>query len=170
MRRKRLPPAATRRPARPTNVADVRRTLPVGFELDDDPARIDVDELHRFLSTEAYWALGRSRSTVERLVREASRVVGLYGGARQIGFARVVSDGAAFAYLADVYVLPEFRGQGLGEELVREAVTGSPLAEVRWLLPVGAAHGASRRTGLEAPRPRWLIGNCGARGDGRGRA
>ncbi len=84
----------------------MRRELPGGFELDDDPARIDLDELHRFLSTEAYWALGRSRKTVERLVREASRVVGLYEGERLIGFARTLSDGVAFAYLADVYVRP----------------------------------------------------------------
>ena len=90
-----------------------------GFELDDDPARIDVAEVHRFLSTEAYWALGRPFETQERLVREAARVVGLYHSGCQIGFSRAASDGLVFAYLADVYILPEFRRKGLGTELVR---------------------------------------------------
>ena len=86
-------------------LAHVRRTLTGGLELDDDPGRVDVDEVHRFLASESYWARGRSREAVERLVREADRVMGLYDGARQVGFARAVSDGVAVAYLADVYVL-----------------------------------------------------------------
>ena len=85
---------------------------------------------------------------VERLVREASRVVGVYEGARQIGFARTVSDGVAFAYLADVYVLPEFRGQGLGVELVREAVEAGPFAHCRWLLHTTDAHALYERFGF----------------------
>ena len=103
------------------------RALPDGFELDDDPARVDLDEVHRFLSTEAYWALGRSRETVERLVGEAQRVVGLYQDGRQVGFCRAFTDGVSIAYLADVYVLPELRGRGLGVELVREMVENSAL-------------------------------------------
>src|SRR5688500_13311088 len=58
----------------------VKRGLPGGFELDDDPARIDLDAVYEFLAREAYWAKGRSRQTVERLIREASRVVGLFQG------------------------------------------------------------------------------------------
>src|SRR5918994_3828471 len=100
----------------------MRRELPGGYELDDDPTRVDVDAVHDYLANHSYWAKGRSRETVERLIREASRVVGLYHDGRQIGFARTVSDGQSFAYLADVYVLPEYRGRGLGVELVREAV------------------------------------------------
>lgn len=76
----------------------MRRELPGGFELDDDPARIDLDAVHGFLSEESYWAKGRPRDEVERLVREAGRVVGLYHGDRQVGFTRTVSDGASFAY------------------------------------------------------------------------
>jgi hypothetical protein len=90
----------------------VIRSLPEGFELDDDPARVDLDEVHRFLSTEAYWALGRTRETVERLVREAQRVVGLYRDGRQVGFCRAFTDGVAVAYLADVYVLRSSAGAG----------------------------------------------------------
>jgi ribosomal protein S18 acetylase RimI-like enzyme len=125
-----------------------KRELPGGFELDDDPARVDLDAVYDFLSTEAYWAEGRSRETIERLIHEASRVVGLYHGDRQIGFARTVSDGASFAYLADVYVLPEYRGRGLGEELVREAVDSGPYADRRWLLHTEDAHALYEKLGF----------------------
>jgi GNAT superfamily N-acetyltransferase len=125
-----------------------KRELTGGFELDDDPGRVDLDAVYAFLSTEAYWAKGRSRETVERLVREASRVVGLYHEDRQVGFARTVSDGASFAYLADVYVLPELRGRGLGVELVREAVDNGPYADRRWLLHTEDAHALYERFGF----------------------
>jgi predicted N-acetyltransferase YhbS len=112
----------------------VRRPLEGGFELDDDPARIDVDAVHRFLSQESYWARQRSRETNERLVREAARVVGLYRDERQVGFARAVTDGVTIAYLADVYVLEEHRGRGLGLELVREMIERGPFAGQTWYL------------------------------------
>ena len=134
----------------------MRRELPGGFELDDDRERVDVGELHRFLSTEAYWALGRKRETVERLVREASRVVGLYHRERMVGFARAVSDGVAFAYLADVYVLPEHRGGGLGLELVRETIEGSPLADQKWLLHTRDAHALYAKLGFGPPSERLM--------------
>jgi GNAT superfamily N-acetyltransferase len=127
------------------------RELPGGFELDDDPARIDVDTVHDYLANESYWAQGRPRETVERLVREASRVVGLYADGRQIGFCRAVSDGAAFVYLADVYVLDEFRGRGLGVELVREMIEHGPLADRKWLLHTEDAHKLYEKFGFAAP-------------------
>ena len=125
------------------------------FELDDDPDRVDVDAVHAFL-TASYWAEGRSREVVEELVRGAGRVVGLYDGERQIGFARVVSDGHAHAYLADVYVLPEHRGQGLGLELVREAVDNGPQAGLRWLLHTRDMHGLYAKLGFGPPSERVL--------------
>lgn len=134
----------------------MRRELPGGFELDDDRDRVDLGELHRFLSTEAYWALGRPRETVERLVREATRVVGLYLDGRLAGFARTVSDGVSFAYLADVYVLPELQGRGLGGELVREAVDGSSFAGVRWLLHTRDAHALYTKLGFGEPSERLM--------------
>ena len=134
----------------------MRRALAGGFELDDDRERVDVDEVHRFLSEESYWARGRPRETVERLVREASRVVGLYAGERQIGFARVFTDGVSIAYLADVYVLSEFRGRGLGVELVREIVEGSPFADRKWLLHTADAHALYARFGFGPPSERVL--------------
>ena len=112
----------------------MRRTLDDGFELDDDPQRVDVGAVHRFLSTEAYWALGRARDVVERTIHGSTRVVGLYRDDRQMGFARVVSDGMTIAYLADVYVEREARGRGLGRELVLEAVERGPQSNCRWLL------------------------------------
>ena len=127
------------------------RDLGDGFELDDDPARLDVDEIHRFLSPESYWARGRDRETVERLVQGSQRVVGLYHEGRQVGFARAVTDGVAFAYLADVYVLAEFRGRGLGFELVREAVENGPQRGCTWLLHTSDAHGLYARLGFRAP-------------------
>jgi ribosomal protein S18 acetylase RimI-like enzyme len=131
----------------------VKRELPGGFELDDDLARVDVDEVHRFLSTESYWARGRSREVVAQLIRGAARVVGLYRGGEQVGFCRAVSDGVVVAYLADVYVRPELRGQGLGLELVREMVERGPLASVRqWLLHTADAHGLYAQLGFGAPR------------------
>jgi GNAT superfamily N-acetyltransferase len=130
----------------------MRRTLADGFELDDDPARVDVDAVHRFLSEESYWAEGRPRAVVERLLRESTRIVGLYDrNGRQAGFGRAVSDGVAFAYLADVYVLRELRGRGLGVELVREIVEHRPFAGVRWLLHTEDAHGLYERVGFGAP-------------------
>ncbi len=128
------------------------RDLPSGYTLDDDAARLDVGEIHRFLSEESYWARGRTREEIELLIARASRVVGLYGaGGRQVGFARTVSDGVAFAYLADVYVLPELRGKGLGVELVRESVERGPFAHCRWLLHTADAHGLYAKLGFREP-------------------
>jgi GNAT superfamily N-acetyltransferase len=135
----------------------VRRALSDGFELDDDPARVDLTEVHRFLSEESYWARGRRLETVERLVREAARVVGLYGtDGRQLGFARVVSDWVTVAYLADVYVHPDARGRGLGVELVREVVENGPLADVIWFLHTEDAHGLYERFGFVRPSRKVL--------------
>jgi ribosomal protein S18 acetylase RimI-like enzyme len=129
----------------------MRRGLPERFELDDDPGRVDLDELHRFLSTESYWAKGRARETVEQLVREAERVVGLYRDGRMVGFCRAVSDGVSFAYLADVYVHPDVRGRGLGVELVREMIEGGPYADRKWILHTEDAHGLYEKVGFAAP-------------------
>ncbi|MBV8064459.1 MAG: GNAT family N-acetyltransferase [Actinobacteria bacterium] len=113
----------------------MRRDLGDGYELDDDRDRVDVDAVHAYLSEEAYWALGRPRTEVERLVREAQRVVGLYKDGAQVGFCRATTDDMSFAYLADVYVLAEHRGRGLGVELVREMVDNGPYAKLGFGVP-----------------------------------
>lgn len=129
----------------------MRRELPGGYELDDDPARIDLDAVHRYLSEESYWAKGRPREVVGGLVRSATRVVGLYHGRAQVGFARVVSDRHVVAYLADVYVLPDHRGRGLGVELVRESVERSPFRPRRWFLNTADAQGLYEKFGFGPP-------------------
>jgi GNAT superfamily N-acetyltransferase len=133
----------------------MKRGLDGRYELDDDPARVDVDAVHAFL-TRSYWAEGRSRETVERLVRGAQRVVGLYHDGRQVGFCRAVSDDASVTYLADVYVLPEHRGRGLGVELVREMIDNGPYAARRWLLHTADAHELYRRFGFGPPNERLM--------------
>jgi len=129
----------------------LKRRLAEGIELDDDKARIDRAEVHRFLSEESYWAQGRTRETQDGLIEGAVRVVGLYADGRQIGFCRAATDWVSFVYLADVYVLPEFRGRGLGEELVREMVERGPLADRKWLLHTSDAHELYRKVGFDTP-------------------
>jgi GNAT superfamily N-acetyltransferase len=133
----------------------VKRALAGGFELDDDTARVDLDAVWAFLSNEAYWGRERSRNEVERQIGEAWRVIGLYREGRQVGFARVLSDGG-IAYLADVYVLAEHRGRGLGTELVRAAVDEGPQRHLRWLLHTRDAHGLYERFGFGPPSDRVL--------------
>ncbi len=131
--------------------ADVtRRVLPGGLELDDDPARVDIDAVHRFISEQSYWGGGRPRELIERAIRNSTRVMGLYHGTEQIGFARAVSDGAIIAYLADVYVLAEFRGRGLGLELVGELVDGGPYGELTWLLHTAEQQGLYEKLGFRS--------------------
>lgn len=129
----------------------MKRSLGDGLELDDDPSRVNRREVHRFLSEESYWAAGRPRETQDMLIDSAVRVVGLYDGDRQIGFARAATDHVSFVYLADVYVLSAYRGRGLGEELVREMVENGPLAHLKWLLHTTNMHPLYRKFGFAEP-------------------
>jgi ribosomal protein S18 acetylase RimI-like enzyme len=138
----------------------VRRELGDGFELDDDHERIDVDAVHAYIGGESYWGRGRPRELTERAIRGSRRVVGLYRGAQQVGFARAVSDGATVAYLADVYVLPGFRGRGLGLELVREIVDGGAgelSSRVRWMLHTADAQALYARLGFSDGAPAYPV-------------
>jgi predicted N-acetyltransferase YhbS len=135
----------------------VKRQLADGYELDDDPERVDVDAVHAFISGESYWGQGRPREMVERVVRKADRVVGLYKDGALVGFCRAVTDeGARVAYLADVYVLGEHRGRGLGLELVREMVDNGPLAESTWLLHTRDMHPLYAKVGFGPPGERLM--------------
>ncbi len=128
----------------------MRRDLPGGYQLDDDRGRVDIDAVHAFL-TEAYWSKGRSRQTVTRLVREATRIVAVYEptGAL-VAFARVVSDAENMAWLGDVFVLPGHRGRGLGAAVVEEAVQHPEHAACNWYLGTSDAHELYARFGFEA--------------------
>jgi GNAT superfamily N-acetyltransferase len=129
-----------------------------GYEVDDDGARIDLDVVWGFLSEHAYWARWRTRAVVEQQVREAWRVVGCYHSAtgQQVGFARAVSDGLAIAYLADVFVVHDHRGKGLGKLVVEEMVDAGPGAHFRWLLHSTDARGLYTRYGFAAPNETLL--------------
>jgi GNAT superfamily N-acetyltransferase len=94
-----------------------------GFVISTDSARLDIDAVHGYL-TRSYWATGISRAVVERSIA-GSICFGLFDGTKQIGFARVITDQATFAYLADVYVLEPYQGRGLGSWLM-EVVVGHP--------------------------------------------
>ena len=106
------------------------------YELDDDASRVDVDAVWEFLSTEAYWAKPRTRADFEAQLVTAWRVVGVYeaDSGQLVGFARAISDGVAYAYLADVFVTSQARGKGLGKELVATMVDRGPGASFRWSL------------------------------------
>lgn len=140
----------------------MKRDLGDGYELDDDPARIDRDAVHAYL-VRSYWAEGRRRDVQDALLDNAARVVGLYREGRQIGFTRAISDGHVQSYLADVYVLEEHRGRGLGVELVRFSVDEGPLAATKWYLHTRDAHGLYRKFGFREPSERVLerTGNPG---------
>ena len=133
----------------------MKRDLGDGYELDDDPARVDRDAVHAYL-TRSYWAEGRSRETQDALIDGAARVVGVYHRIDQVGFSRTLSDGHSQSYLADVYVLEEHRGRGLGVELVRFSVEDGSLARTKWLLHTRDAHDLYRRFGFAEPGDRAL--------------
>jgi GNAT superfamily N-acetyltransferase len=125
----------------------VLRSLPDGYELDDDVARIDVAAVTDFLTTSAYWGRWRVGTDIATQVTRSWLVIGVYArtGA-QVGFARVVSDGVAFAYLADVYVLEQHRGRGLGQALVAFTIEQGPTW--RWLLHTQDAYGLYAQYGF----------------------
>jgi len=130
-----------------------------GFAVSDDKERLDVTLMHRWLSEEAYWALGRSLDQVVTSIRN-SIVLGCYapdGG--QVGMARWVTDGATFGWLCDVFVQSDFRGRGLGKFLVQAAIDHPGVDGVSLLLlATRNAHDLYHRVGFEVtsePR-RWM--------------
>lgn len=124
------------------------------FLLSTDPARLQTAVIHRYLSEESYWAKHIPLEIVERSI-EHSLCFGLYHANDQIGFARIVTDYATFAYLADVFVLPEWRGKGLSKWMM-ECIHAHPgLQNLRtWLLGTLDAHGLYEQFGWEVhPNP-----------------
>lgn len=124
----------------------------MAYEISDDPARVDVEAAWRFLHTEAYWGRWRSRPDLERQIAGAWRVVGCYAeDGAMVGFCRAFSDGVALAYLADVAVLPDHRGAGLGRRMVHVMVEDGPGRDFRWLLHTADAHGLYAGFGFVPP-------------------
>ena len=106
--------------------------LPADLEISSDPSRIDLDLVYGFLST-AYWAQGRTREAVERSIAN-SLPFAAYTSGRQVAFARVITDRAVFGYLADVFVVSEFRGRGIAKALIRAIMVHPDLAGLRTML------------------------------------
>jgi GNAT superfamily N-acetyltransferase len=128
------------------------------YVISTDGARLDLKVIHDFLTNSSYWAVGRSFETVQRSI-EHSLSFGVYKGDRLVGFARVVTDYATFAWLADVFILEEARGQGLGTWLVEVILSHPELQGFRrWALATKDAHEIYRRLGFsELKRPeRWM--------------
>lgn len=124
----------------------------VDYVFDDDPQRVDADVVWAFLSTDAYWGRWRTRADIDRQLANAWRIIGCYhSGDGMVGFARAVSDGVAFAYLADVFVVREHRGRGLGERIVAAMIEDGPGAKFRWMLHTEDAHDLYRKYGFREP-------------------
>jgi len=119
-----------------------------GFVISTDRSRLNIEIIHSFLSTQAYWAIGRSLEVVQQAI-ENSLNFGVFDRSGQIGFARVVTDFATFAWLADVFIIDEYRGHGLGIWLI-EVVTSHPQLQGfrRWILATRDAHELYRRFGF----------------------
>jgi GNAT superfamily N-acetyltransferase len=130
-----------------------------GYVISDDPGRVDVEAVHRYLCDESYWARGRPLEIVRRSIA-GSLPFGLYDPSGALaGFARAVTDRATFAFLADVFVLEAHRGRGLGVWLVETALAHPDLRDVsRWTLATDDAHTLYERFGF-GPHPhpeRWM--------------
>ncbi|WP_431801440.1 GNAT family N-acetyltransferase [Microbacterium sp. bgisy203] len=131
----------------------------MNYELDDDPGRLQPDAIWEWLSTEAYWGRQRSRSDVDAQIAGAWRVVGAYCAdtGALVGFARAVSDGVSFAYLADVFVREEHRGHDLGKRLISRMVDEGPGRNFRWVLFTRDAHGLYEQFGFAAPDANAMV-------------
>jgi GNAT superfamily N-acetyltransferase len=125
----------------------------VRYEIDTAKDRLDIAMLHNFLSECSHWARGIPLAVMCRSI-ENSLAFGLYRDGAQIGFARVVTDWATFAYLADVFILPDARNEGLGQWLIETIVIHPPLPGMRrWLLMTRDAASLYRRCGFADPQP-----------------
>ena len=121
------------------------------FTVSTDKRRLDREAIHRFLSADSYWAREIPREVVDRSI-ENSLCFGLYDGSRQVGFARVVTDFATFAYVGDVFVLESHRGRGLSKWLMEIVMTHPELQGLRrWSLATRDAHGLYERFGFRTP-------------------
>ncbi len=118
------------------------------YTVSTDKQRVDLDVVHGYL-TRSYWAEGVPREIVQRSI-EHSLVFGVYKGAEQVGFARIISDLATFAYLCDVFILEPYRGQGLSVWLMECIVAHPDLQGLRrWILFTRDAHGLYEKVGFK---------------------
>jgi GNAT superfamily N-acetyltransferase len=121
------------------------------IEISTDNSRLDVAMIHAFLADHSYWVPGISRSSVEKCIKH-SLCFGVYADNRQIAFARLVTDYVRYAHLLDVFVLPEFRGRGIGKQLMSEVLSYPELRTImRFTLGTQDAHGLYAQYGFTSP-------------------
>ena len=128
------------------------------FSISTDKAKLDLDAIHEFLSTKAYWCINIPKEKVRAAI-ENSLCFGVYQDKKQIGFARIISDFSTFAYLGDVYVLEEYRGKGLSKWLMETVMNHPHLHGLRrWILLTGDAHGLYKQFGWTsiADPAKWI--------------
>ncbi|MES2328024.1 MAG: GNAT family N-acetyltransferase [Bacteroidota bacterium] len=126
------------------NETDVEKD---GYSISTDAAKLDLAVIHQYLSNDSYWAQNIPFETVERSVAN-SFCFGVYHNDEQVGFARLITDKATFAYLADVFVLPEHRGKGLSKRLIAFIQSHPEMQGLRrWLLGTKDAHGLYKQFG-----------------------
>lgn len=133
--------------------------LDPAYVIDTDPQRLDLARVHEWLSTGAFWALGRSREVIERAAAGSVNFGAYSADGEQVGYARVVTDHATFGWLCDVYVASEHRGRGVGEALAWAATEYvEPLGLARFVLSTVDAHELYARHGFVAyPTPERLM-------------
>ncbi len=128
------------------------------FIVSTDCERLQIDVIHKFLSEESYWARDRTKEQTVTAIKN-SLPFGVYKGENQIGFARVVTDYATFAYLGDVFILEEFRGRGLSKWLIETILAHQDLQGFRrWILATKDVHALYEKFGFTALKhpPRWM--------------
>lgn len=129
------------------------------FSVSTDRDKLDIDMIHTYLSNQAYWSKGRSRSVVEKSVAN-SLCFGLYHtSGQQVGFARVVTDYAVFAWLMDVFIIDDYRGRGLGKQLITAVISHPELQNLqRWGLLTADAHALYQQYGFSPiASPEWFM-------------
>ena len=132
--------------------------LDKGYSISTDKSLLDFDVIYKYLDQESYWAKGIPATTLKKSIAN-SFCFGVYYDNEQIGFAKVITDKATFAYIADVFILPEFRGKGLSKWLIQTIVNHADLQGLRrWSLATADAHGLYSQFGFtEITRPeRWM--------------
>lgn len=118
------------------------------FCISTDKSKLDIKVIHHYLSTEAYWSINIPLDNVQKAI-DNSLCFGVYFNEKQIGFARVITDCASFAYLADVFILKEFRNQGLSKWLMETIMSHPELQGLRmWALRTKDAHGLYKKFGF----------------------
>ena len=128
------------------------------FTVSTDRSRLQIDVIHKYLSEESYWAKERTLEQTETAIKN-SLPFGVYKGENLIGFARIVTDYATFAYLGDVFVLPKFQSAGIGKFLMKTILEHPDLQNFRrWILATKDAHGLYEQFGFSALKhpSRWM--------------